>query len=159
MPIIESFFKRYKETIRFLTILFTIIFLFFGVNEYFDNKIESKITDKDYIKNLSYSLRPFLIFDVEGHILYDHGAEKRLNSITMDPKLTMKNFQNINDFKIVIEPKNYLSVLPLLENLSVHDFQISSNRYKNKSWIYTVKVLATFEPIEEPIKFRLELME
>ena len=159
MRIIESFFKRNKETLRFLIILSTIIFLFFGVNEYFDNKIESKITDKDYIKNLSYSLRPFLIFDGEGHILYDHGAEKKLNSITMDPELTMKNFHNINDFKIVIEPKNYLSVQPLLENLSVHDFQISPNRYKNKSWIYTVKVLMIHVPLEEPIKFKLELIE
>ncbi len=77
----------------------------------------------------------------------------------MDPELTMKNFHNINDFKIVIEPKNYLSVQPLLENLSVHDFQISPNRYKNKSWIYTVKVLMIHVPLEEPIKFKLELIE
>ncbi len=49
MPIIESFLKRNKETLRFLIILSTIIFLFFGVNEYFDNKIESKITDKKII--------------------------------------------------------------------------------------------------------------
>ena len=55
--------------------------LFFVFDDYLSNKINEKITNKDYIKNLSITLRPFLIFDQYEIITYDHGAVVYIDSI------------------------------------------------------------------------------
>lgn len=104
----EFFIKLFSIAI---TTLLTLTGLFFVFDNYLSDKIDEKITDKNYIENLSKTLRPFLIFDQNEIIIYDHGAETYIDSI----KVFSINPTHLT--KIIIYPNQYLQLAPLLESL------------------------------------------
>ncbi len=78
---IESFFVSYQNTIKLLSGFVIAITFFITADNYINNQIEAKITDKKYMDKLSKVLRPFSTFDFNGTITYDHGGESYIQKI------------------------------------------------------------------------------
>ena len=77
----EKFITEYWNSLKFLALLVTVIIAYFGIDQYLDSKIEDKITDDSYISELSKTLRPFLVFDNDWMVTYDHGALNYIDRI------------------------------------------------------------------------------
>lgn len=83
MNTIESFFRDYKTTLGFTLTLIGLVIAYITFDNYINAQIDGKITNKEYIQKLSKTLRPFLIFDNNGLVSYDHGASKFIDSINV----------------------------------------------------------------------------
>ena len=71
---VEKFFEDFKNTLIVLSGFAVVVGFFIGADSYISNKIEDKITDTAYINNLAHILRPYVIFNKNGVIQYDHGG-------------------------------------------------------------------------------------
>lgn len=153
---IERFFTQYWNTFKFLLSVFTIILIYIGVDDYINNKIDKKLHDEAYLKRVSKSLRPFLIFNQYGNFLYDHGASQYIDSLVVFPPILKLETNEV--FVIGVFPKDYLAFQPLLENLSAIEMVIKPNQIENKSWAYKVQILSGLQPKPEVVLFRLEIL-
>ena len=84
MSKLNDLIKENTYVLKLAGSILGIIVLFISVDSYLDNKIEQKITDTDYIKNLSNKLRPFLLFDEQGVVTFDHGAYEKIKNIVQE---------------------------------------------------------------------------
>ena len=134
-----------------------IVFLFVtyhGFNYYLDVRIESKINDADFLKKLAKSIRPSLVFDVNGSIIADMGAAPYISDISVSKK------ENV-DFEIIVTPIEHLDVEPILESLD-RDFTIKAIRGQKFEWIFQLKGIKRLAMVDsakyEKQRFRLELI-
>ena len=130
---IENFFTEYWNTLKFLTVVGTVILAFFALDQYLDEKIENKITDDSYISELSKTLRPFLVFNNEGIILYDHGALNFVDSIHV--KHTSGNWADT----IYIYTKSLLQEAPLLQFIGAYLYSYEAKRTSNFCWAFDMR--------------------
>ena len=84
MSKLNDFLASNKHIFTALGVIASVVGLLLFVDGYIDSKIERKITDTAYISKLANQLRPFLIFDEEGIVQYDHGAENKIKNINVD---------------------------------------------------------------------------
>ncbi len=126
-----------KPTLPSIITILVILGGLFAFNDFLNNRIDNRINDAEYISKLSKSLRPYLIFNQNGSIVYDHGAESLLDSISVDFIL---NFNMDKPIKIIIYPKKFLKVKPLLECLTGIGYQEKASRHGFKSWEYVLDV-------------------
>jgi len=125
--------SEYKNTIKFLTVLGTIVIIYFGVDQYLDSKIENKITDDSYISQLSKTLRPFLVFNNDGVVIYDHGG---LNFID---RIKIKHTDNRWADTIFIYSKTFLQEAPLMEFIGSYLYSYEAKRISNLCWAYDMR--------------------
>jgi hypothetical protein len=102
-----------------------------AVTLYIDYRIENKITDDKFLKELSHSIRPTVVFDQNNSILANMGAMEYIEDINVvvedgEPK------------KIVLSPKVFLGVAPILECLDGH-FEIIKKQGEKYNWEYELK--------------------
>jgi len=141
------------DVTKSVSLVLGIIIGFFTLQNHLDTTIENKITDSDYIETLSYSLRPFLIFDQNEITLYDHGAKAYIDSI----KVFSINPTHLT--KIVIYPNRYFQIAPLLESLGPDIYYSTSERGTNNIWVYNMQPPGFSAGDLPPNKFRLELLK
>ncbi len=128
MSKLNDFLKENSSIIKLVGFVATVIGLFVMVDGYIDSKIERKITDTEYISKLAKQLRPFLIFDENGTVIYDHGADGKIKNITVD--LSQKNIE--------IETTEFLQLAPFISAVGYETYSFKSERTGNKKWKYTM---------------------
>ncbi|MCG6535991.1 MAG: hypothetical protein L7F78_15130 [Syntrophales bacterium LBB04] len=131
-----------------------LVVAYHGLNSYIDSRIESKIHNTDYLKKLSRSVRPSLVFDEKGSILADMGAVPFISNISVSK--TAKG-----SIKIVISPAEYLAIEPMLEALD-DQYTIRAERGEKFDWIFHlagIQILVTdSSPRRDKGRFRLEII-
>jgi len=139
---LEILISRNKNTLKFLLTIFsgiaTFIFIYIAFDTFVIDRIDQRIKDPAYIRELSTSLRPFLIFDKNGIVTYDHGATKYVNDIKV--KIGKHKTYNIQVVKeITIKCNKYLNTAPLLDYIDVDQYTYDVKRIKQYSWKYEFK--------------------
>ncbi len=166
MNSVESFFRDYKTTLGFSLTLIGLIIAFITFDSYINNQIDEKITDTEYVKKLSKTLRPFLIFDNSGVVTYDHGAGKFIDSINVKyfPYDTTQGGNLGWPKKIMIYTNQFLTTSPLLDYIGVFNFTYSTERNKN-GWLIKTKPIETRWSIsrnlesKEPLQQNIYILE
>lgn len=123
-----------------------------------DKKIEDKLQDPKFISKVADEVKlPFVIFDEDNSIVVENGAMNIIDKISVNKKGT-------NDFsEIVVSPKKYLAIAPILESLDPKiEFQdpIRGTKY---DFIYKRVVMGavwanTYETKPPKSKFRLQVI-
>ena len=139
--------------VKLITVFIGVTSLFLVFDNYLSDKINDKITNKDYIESLSKTLRPFLLFNQNEIITYDHGAEAYIDSI----KVFSINPTHLT--KIIIYPNQYFQLTPLLEFLGPDIYTYTTKRGTGKIWIYELNQPGFGGAYEAPNKFRLEILK
>jgi len=129
----EKFITEYWNSLKFFALLVTVIIAYFGIDQYLDSKIEDKITDDSYISELSKTLRPFLVFNNDGIVIYDHGALNYIDSIIV--KHSEKRWADT----IFVYSKTFLKEAPLMEYIGVYLYSYEAKRIANFCWAYDMR--------------------
>jgi hypothetical protein len=98
---------------RVYVIIGAVVFLFaayHGFNAYLDSRIESRITDPAFMRELARNVRPSVLFDERGSILADLGAMRFIDSIEVS-----KGTDEV--WTITISLSEFLEVEPILEGV------------------------------------------
>jgi hypothetical protein len=93
-------------------ILALIVTVFLQLNGSINEKIESKLKDPEFISKVADEVKlPFVIFDENNSIIVDTGAMNIIDKISINKA----NHKDISE--IIITPKKYLAIAPILESL------------------------------------------
>jgi len=127
----ENWRSNLTKGVKAVGVIILIIGAYHSLNIFIDLRIENKINDDKFLKELSHSIRPSVVFDQKNSVLADMGAMKYVESIDVvvedgEPK------------KIVLSPKVFLGVAPILVCLDGH-FNIIVNQGKKYDWEYELK--------------------
>jgi hypothetical protein len=129
--------------------------IFYGALSSVDKKIDAKLQEPLFLKKLASQIRlPFLIFDEEKRYLADDGA--------LD---IIKNIEIIRDGRdikqIIITPKRFLAVAPILESLDPDVQFEDAERGKELDWVYKTNLPeTTWGRTKAPKKrFKLQIIE
>jgi len=128
MSKLNDFIANNSNIFKLIGFIAAIVGIFFTVDGYIDTKIERKITDTTYINKLAKQLRPFLIFDENGVVQYDHGAENKIKYINVD----------LEKKSIVIETSEYMQLAPFIFAVGAETYSFESERIGTKKWKYTM---------------------
>jgi hypothetical protein len=118
-----------------------------------DQRIDAKLADPALVRRIAAEVRPALIFDSDNRILVDQGALQYVESLHFE-------FLEGGDTtaKLVVTPKSFLAVAPLLESLDVEGYDIKVDRGPGVSWVYTLTAVRFFESAVKIERFRLEIL-
>jgi hypothetical protein len=134
-----------------------VIFLFVsyhGLNSYIDWRIENRIKNADFLREVARRVRPSLVFDDKGSIIADMGAIQYISDIKVSEDAK-------DSIQIIIIPNEYLGIEPVLEALDA-EYSIHAERGTKFDWIF--KLYAIQQLVAEPSpqrrneRFRLELI-
>lgn len=125
--------------------------LFFVFDDYLSDKIDEKINNPNYVKLLSITLRPFLIFNGNEVIIYDHGASAFIDSL----QVISRNNEEI--LSVIIYPKKHFQTAPLLESIGSDRYFATAERGKKFIWKYTMSAWSFGASIDQNY-FRLEIL-
>ena len=129
MSRIEKLISENWNTIKFITLVVALLGAFISFDNYINNQIEERITDSNYINRLSKSLRPFLVFNDQGIVLYDHGADEFIEKIDIDDQ---KN-------TVTIKFKKFFQNAPLLTVASAAtQYLLKTERKRDNVWGYSL---------------------
>jgi hypothetical protein len=155
--------KRQVDVMKVLTAIFalivsaaTIFGLYHGLNQYIDARIYAKMSNPSFLKELSRSIRPSVVFDEKQSIVADIGA------MTYLEKIVIKKGDN-DTLKIFVTPKEYIGIEPVLEALD-SAYAIQAERGSGYDWIFQLNSMNLVRqegpnPDEtRPQRFRLELI-
>lgn len=126
-----------------------------GLNTYIDNRIEKKINDFKFLRKFAHAVRPSVVFDQKGSILADMGAMAYIDNIEVEIK-------DGDLVRVVVSPKVFLGIAPLLECLD-GEFGIIVDKGKKYDWVYELKSIDTiFSESSGRItnyRFRIEVLK
>ncbi|MHB8770206.1 MAG: hypothetical protein ACYC7J_04340 [Syntrophales bacterium] len=98
--------------IGILALMFAV---FIQLNSSIDKKIEEKLKNPEFIQMIAREVRlPFVVFDENNSIIVDSGAMDYIEKI----EIKKEDRQEVSE--IIISPKKYLAVPPILENLDAY---------------------------------------
>lgn len=135
-------------------VITTILLIFFNS---IDSRIEDKLHDPEFIKKVATEIElPFLVFDENEHVIYDNNAYKLIHSLKVEKK-------GDNVTSIIISPKSFMSIPPIIENINFHlDFS-EAERINQIDWKYNVIEAGGYlalESYKEPFKkFKLTFIK
>lgn len=150
---IQSVVKIGVVIIATIAAIIAIIGAFYGALFFIDKRIESRIRDDSFIRELASALRPSVIVDNHGSILVDQGAMRYIEAIDVELNKEQMPYPK----RIIVHPKQHLSYAPLLTTLDVDLANISSIRGKKFDWIYTIEYISTNSE-RKTLRYRLELI-
>jgi hypothetical protein len=124
----------------------------YGVYSYVDWRIEKKINDPEFVRNISSNIRPSVVFDSNESVGIDIGAMQFIEKIKIipsdDPRFPKE---------IIVSPKEYLAHAPFLTALDETEFFIKVERGKKFDWVYQLALSKHFDDIKKT-RFRLEIV-
>ena len=97
--------------------------------------VERHVNDRAFLEKLAAKIKPTMIIDSSGSILYDSGGSYYIE----DPKIINLN-ENSEIYEITITGKKFLSTAPIIECIN-ETYSIKVERGKGKSWIYKISFL------------------
>jgi hypothetical protein len=98
-----------SAVIGILALLFAI---FIQLNRSIDKKIETMLSDPEFLRKVANKVMlPFVIFDEDNSIVVDTGAMRIIDEISI------KRADRNEVSEIIVSPKKYLAVAPILESL------------------------------------------
>jgi hypothetical protein len=130
----------------------TIVAAIYGFIRFIDWRIERKIHEEPFLRKISSSLRPLVIFDENSSILFDQGAMNMIEKIEVS-----HSSEDSLPSEIFIYPKRHLAHAPLLQTLENEFIEITSSRGKGYEWRYTLDYNMTND-INGKRRFRLEIL-
>ena len=148
--------------VGFVSAMTTFFFIYIAFDTFVYDRIDQRIKDPTYIQELSKTLRPFLMFNQQGIIIYDHGATKFVDSINVIISFN-KNYKinSINEIKVYCN--HFLHTAPLLDYIGVYQYTYDVNRAKNYSWVFKMKPMLVLElggsPEPNENIFTLEILQ
>lgn len=145
--------KSVSALLQVLGLIIALVVLFFAFDNYLYDKIDSRIKDPDYIEKLSKTLRPFLIFDQNEIVIYDHGAMTYVDSISV------RAINPTHLTQIRLYANSYLQLAPLIESLGPHIYEFHPKRGKGNIWIYDLAEPGFHSGSKTPERFRLEILK
>ncbi len=144
------------QVIKIMGVLLGIFGSLVIADDYINKKISEQLESTKYIEEISKNLRPFLIFNRNSNIIYDHGGLNYINKVEVD--FPPENLLLKNPIIIKITPNNFLQVAPLLECLSPIEYIETVERFDNTQWIYKLKVTAYINDLEQ-VLFKMEILK
>ena len=119
-----------------------------------DGRIEKKLHDAEFLKELSNTLRPSVVFDQKNSIIADMGAMQYIDEITVET-------EGGGPTKIIVAPKAFLGIAPLLECLD-GEFNITKTQGKKFVWEYKLEHSSKMAPVSSTRiknhRFRIEVL-
>jgi len=154
----ESKEKSYRANLGLLATLFGIVGGFFILIQVVDWRIKTTVYNEEFVRKVASHVRPYMIIDPKGTVLVEGGAKQylqRLPLITNDGKKYPRYY-------IVLTPKNFLALPPLIEIMSPFGGGVKSERGSGLDWNYEVYIGGSFtdneNEIEPVLKFRIEII-
>jgi hypothetical protein len=144
------------DFIQLLELSITILGIFaaiYGFIRFIDWRIERKIHEEPFLRKISSSLRPLVIFDENSSILFDQGAMSMIEKI----EVSHSSEDNLPS-EIFIYPKRHLAHAPLLQTLENEFIEITSSRGKGYEWRYTLDYNMMNDVFNGKRRFRLEVL-
>ncbi len=138
--------------------LVTFVLALIALNVYVEGIVEKKISEPDMIEKVKAQIRPMVVFNQNESILVDTGGMQYIESIRV-----ILDQEKDTPEEIIITPKIYLAVAPILESFD-DDFVITSERGKEYQWIYKLGAInrMSFEDSATRSgvnRFRLEIIK
>jgi len=133
----------------------TIVAAIYGVIRFIDWRIERKIHEEPFLRKISASLRPLVIFDENSSILLDQGAMDVIGKIEVSRSTRGDKLPA----EIVIYPKRHLTHAPLLQTLENELIGIVVSRGKGYEWRYQLEYQMSNDYYSGKRRFRLEVLQ
>ncbi len=151
---IEKIISENWNIIKLVGLILSVVVGYTTFDSYISNQIEKQITSASYLERLSKSLRPFLIFNGDGKIVYDHGVAEMVKGINVDSKEEVIN----------VEFTKYVQNPPLIIVIGANVSTYKSERGGNFSWVFKnttgLKYTDIWEPPKkEDIKYIMEILK
>ncbi|WP_243373207.1 hypothetical protein [Geotalea sp. SG265] len=154
MGITSGLWTTIKAVGGFIGVISALIAALYGVNSYIDNRIKKKISDPEFIREVAAVLRPAIVFDNHERILADQGGLRFIQSIKV-----VRQGEAAVPSEIIVTPKEFLAVPPLLESLDLDETDIEAERGQGLSWIFKLKVQKYVMGEVKIVRFRLEILK
>ncbi|MCX4188148.1 hypothetical protein [Methylophaga sp. OBS4] len=133
--------------------LVTIIAAIYGAFQFIDWRIGKKIHEESFLRKISASLRPMVIFDENGSILLDQGGMEVIEKI----EVSRPEGKNVPE-RITIFPKKHLSHAPILQTLENELINVETTRGKGYEWAYRLEYQMYENVFTGKRRFRLEVL-
>ena len=152
--------------IGIILITTTIIGTLYGLSIYIDNRITKIVSSREFSDKLAREVRPYIIFDINGSILFDGGGMQYLEDVTIEPVQESSDTGKYPHYakRIIVSPRENLSYPPIVTALTMHYFiKPSMKRGKKYQWIYECVPLIIPKDgsiaYEGTLQFRLEIVK
>lgn len=141
--------------IKIVSVVVGLFLCFYALDSYIDQKIENKITDPRFIRQIASNVRPSVIFDSKGTILIDMGGMQYIEKISVETDNSLRKPK-----KIIVTPKAYMGHAPLITSIGIYKYIFRAERGKNLDWEYTLDPAVQWGTMGEvPLpQFRLEVI-
>ena len=147
---------------RPLGLLATILALSTAYLAILEWRVDQKLKDPAFLKEVAHRVRPALVFNAEGTVIADSGA---LQFLEESPKVELaKPNEGFRVAEITLKPKTAISE-PILESLDISNVSVLAKRGTGLTWKISViarsdALLAEGQPeITAPPRFRVELTQ
>ena len=163
-----TIFKVFIGITLLVIILITITTLgtLYGLSIYIDNRITKIVTSREFIDKLAKNVRPYVIFDINGSILFDAGGMQYLEDVKIEPVQEASDTGQYPNYakRIIVSPRENLSYPPIVTALAMHYFiKPSIKRGKKYQWVYECVPLIIPKDgsiaSEGTLQFRLEIVK
>ena len=156
-----SDFKRWLRNVnpmyQLLALVVFIIVAYHGFQYYVDWRIDRKIHEDKYLREIANTLRPFVIFNETNSILIDEGAMRYIEKIrVIHGEISGLRLPE----RIIVTPKESLRRDPVLSCLN-DTMDIIQKRGEGFDYIYELKhpiLLATEDTVDITRNFKLEIL-
>jgi len=146
--------KPVQTVITSIITIGAVVVAIYGLAAWIDSRVETLISDDNFIQKLSLNLRPFVIFDSNNSIVYDQGAMNYIDHIQVDT--TSDQNLGLVVQRIVISPNRFLATPPLLDCIDIAEHVYRPTRGKKFDWVYDLAYAGSSGP--SLIRFRLEIL-
>lgn len=160
----ERWWRALDSPVGFLLTLFGAAAAYFALVEW---RVNSIVKDPDFRQEVARRARPGMVFDEDGRVIADMGVLALLKDV---PEVKMTTTSNEFGGKsvtttIIIQPKEYLAVEPILESLDHGSVSVSAKRIRGTAWEiflsgrYYFAVDLEHSPTNlAPARYRLEIV-
>ena len=130
----------------------TVVLGLLGLGHYVDGRIENKLNNPEFVRMVADKVRlPFVVFDQDKSVIADTGAMDYIDKI------------EINKGEMIISPKRYMAVAPILESFDAKIEFEEPIRGENFDFIYRRVEMAMvwadrYAGKAPKAKFRLQLI-
>jgi hypothetical protein len=131
----------------------TIVAAIYGAIRFIDWRIDRKIHEEPFLRRISASLRPIVIFDENGSILLDQGGMDVLERI----EVSRPEGHNVPE-QIVIYPRRHLAHAPILQTLENELINVVASRGQGFQWRYQLEYQMYDHVFTGKRRFRLEVL-
>jgi hypothetical protein len=122
-----------EDSARLIAAIVSILAGLLAAIFYVEKRITSKVVAPGTLKRIAALIRPFAIFTDKEQIVLDRGAMHYIESIEV------RHDSNGLPSKILVHPKQALSVAPILTPLDTDGMSITENRGRNFDWEYKIE--------------------